>query len=107
MKRFIIFLLILLVLGGIYFDLSKGTLPKKEGQTTEGPTATSVKETSLPYQEVTVQAGYTVLSIVEHLHEGPVQATIQQIIFDFKELNPGTDPDDIQIGKTYMFPLYE
>lgn len=106
MKRLALILIILLVFTGIYFDLSKGSLPKKETQTKD-PTSEVLKETTIPFQEVTVQGGYTVLSIVEHLHEGPVPATIQQIIFDFKELNPETNPDDIQIGKTYLFPLYE
>lgn len=96
-KRILSLLLIMLIGVGIYFDLTIGSLPKKE---------IAEKQTTIPYQEVTVQAGFTVLSIVEHLHDGPVPATIQQIIADFKTLNPNIDPEEIQVGQTYLFPVY-
>ena len=60
---------------------------------------------TLSYQEVIVEPGYTVLSIVEHLHTGPISASIQEVIFDFQELNPGVSAEKIQIGQTYLFPL--
>ena len=58
------------------------------------------------HQEVVIEPGQTVLSIVEHLHDGPYPATIQDVIYDFKELNNGIEPEDIQIGKSYLFPIY-
>ena len=32
---------------------------------------------------------------------------MNQMIKDFKKLNNGTAPEDIQIGKTYKFPIYK
>lgn len=101
MKRIIVISTLILLVGlGIYFDLSVGTLPKQTKSEQNAETVT------IPYQEVTVQAGYTVLSIVEHLHKQQVPATIEQIIYDFEQLNPNVHPDDIQIGETYLFPIY-
>ncbi|WP_236035086.1 hypothetical protein [Alkalihalobacterium elongatum] len=112
-KHSIIFIIILFIVGySIYYDLSTGTLPKADKSSIEETTGdhysnvTIEEEEHFPAQEVVVQNGYTVLSIVEHLHEGPVPASIQQIVYDFQELNPGVTADNIQVGKTYLFPLY-
>ncbi len=108
MKRLMFILLLLLIIYATYYDLTTGTLPNAEQNPSPIQTSQSNKDYSepIPYQEVIVESGYTVLSIVEHLHEGPVPASIQQIIYDFKLLNPGIDADQIKIGKTYNFPLY-
>ncbi|MDE5413935.1 hypothetical protein [Alkalihalobacterium chitinilyticum] len=111
-KHSVIFIIVLFIICySIYYDLSTGTLPKAEEPTTNETSSENypnivVEEEPFPAQEVVVQNGYTVLSIVEHLHEGPVPASIQQIVYDFQELNPGVAADNIQVGKTYLFPLY-
>ncbi|WP_247747496.1 hypothetical protein [Alkalihalobacillus sp. BA299] len=104
-------LIVIIACYSLYYDLTTGTLPKvNDSSTTKAPQENQVniaiEEEALPAQEVVVENGYTVLSIVEHLHEGPVPASIQQIIYDFQELNPGVTADKIQVGKTYLFPLY-
>lgn len=102
MKKIVLIGMLILLVGlGIYFDLSTGTLPGQQVKSTKRE-----ETVDLPYEEVTVQAGYTVLSIVEHLHKQQLPTSIEQIIDDFKTLNPNIHPDDIQIGKTYRFPLY-
>ncbi|WP_100372428.1 hypothetical protein [Bacillus sp. FJAT-45037] len=121
MKRIGLGLLVLVILYSVYYDLTIGTLPNGLEATTQTepvkpttepppPAEESEEVTTMnePFVEVTIEPGFTVLSIVEHLHEGngPVPATIQEIIYDFKELNPGTEPESIQIGKTYKFPYY-
>ena len=119
MKRIGLLLIILVILYSTYYDLTIGTLPNGLKNTVQ---ANTEKETTLPleqqieepespnnneaFQEVVVEPGYTVLSIVEHLHEGPIPASIQEIIYDFEELNPGIKADSLQIGETYLFPLY-
>lgn len=118
MKRIAGIFIILLFLYSTYYDLTIGTLPSEISKASEPPDeqeliveSTEQKETiteeamTEPFQAVTVEPGNTVLSIVEHLHEGPYPATIQDIIYDFKELN-GIEPEEMQIGEEYLFPLY-
>lgn len=119
MKRIAGIFIMLIFLYSTYYDLTIGTLPSEISKASE-PTAeqkvivesTEEKEDTIteepvtdPFQAVTVEPGNTVLSIVEHLHEGPYPATIQDIIYDFKELN-GIEPEEMQIGEEYLFPLY-
>ncbi|WP_100406792.1 hypothetical protein [Bacillus solitudinis] len=120
MKRIGLFLIVLIILYSTYYDLTIGTLPNgltKQAQAINEET--EVKNQKLdnnidpntlvhndPYQEVVVEPGYTVLSIVEHLHQGPISPSIQEIMYDFEQLNPGTKADSLQIGKTYLFPIY-
>ncbi|ARK29366.1 hypothetical protein [Halalkalibacter krulwichiae] len=116
MKRIGTILIILVILYSTYYDLTIGTLPNGlteaaetniDEMTTESLSDESENLVQFePFQEVTIEPGQTVLSIVEHLHEGPISASIQEIVFDFQELNDGLKPEDIQIGKTYLFPVY-
>lgn len=109
MKRLFFLLVFFIILYSTYYDLTSGTLPKAASpETTDSVEVENDRQlTNMPFQEVIVDNGYTVLSIVEHLHDGPVPASIQQIIYDFKELNPNIEPEAIQVGKSYLFPLYK
>ncbi|WP_096201275.1 hypothetical protein [Bacillus sp. FJAT-45350] len=112
MKRLLVILIIFIIAYATYYDLSAGTLPKaveeNKQASDETPNENHDIQQTIPSEDVIVEPGYTVLSIVEHLHQGSVPVTIQQVIDDFKMLNPEIqNPDEIQIGKTYMFPLYE
>ncbi|MGO4887187.1 hypothetical protein ACJ2A9_05490 [Anaerobacillus sp. MEB173] len=107
MKRALLFFLFLLLSYSTYYDLTIGTLP------TKATTAMAVKlveeeinSKEESYKEVKIKPGDTVLSIVEHIHDGPIKASINQIIYDFQLLNPDTNPEEISIGKTYKFPIY-
>ncbi|ERN54796.1 hypothetical protein M3689_04610 [Alkalihalophilus marmarensis] len=120
MKRIGFGLIILIILYSVYYDLTIGTLPNgltaAPEETVDIEEAESVMTNEVseepvitePFVEVVVEPGYTVLSIVEHLHEGivPFPASIQEVIFDFKHLNQGIEPENIQIGETYKFPYY-
>lgn len=106
MKKLALFFVSFLILYGIYYDLTTGTLPSASASTN------SVQESDefhadKQVQGVVVERGHTVLSIVEQLHVGPVPASIQEIIYDFKRLNNDMNPEEIQPGKTYQFPLYQ
>jgi hypothetical protein len=108
MKKLFIPILLLISIYSVYYDLSMGTLPTKTmaaaqiNDSNPDPTVTN----SISSELITVEAGYTVLSIVEELHNEPVNASIQQIIVDFETLNPGTKANNIQIGKAYLIPTY-
>ncbi|MCT8139713.1 hypothetical protein H1D32_19560 [Anaerobacillus sp. CMMVII] len=109
MKKIVIPILLLISIYSIYYDLNIGTLPTKQVATAHAqeiePTQNSVTG-EIPAESIVVEPGYTVLSIVEELHNEPVNASIQQIIVDFETLNPGTTANKIQIGKAYLFPVY-
>ncbi|GAE24746.1 hypothetical protein JCM9140_698 [Halalkalibacter wakoensis JCM 9140] len=116
MKRIGVFFIILVILYSTYYDLTIGTLPnglsdvtspsQDEEMNDDNDLQEVMVEEFEPFQEITVEPGNTVLSIVEHLHEGPLSASIQQIVYDFQELNDGTKPEEIKIGETYLFPIY-
>ncbi len=131
MRKLLLTLIVLFITYVIYYDLSAGVLSKptsivllqnKESKQSEN-TSTKVikeekteqkqqmsvntgKEEELYYQEVKVAAGQTVLSIVEQIQGGSLPVSISQLITDFQVLNPKTEPEMIQIGKVYKFPVY-
>jgi len=104
MKRFVGLLITLIVVYSIYFDLSHGTLPKMEESK---PTiAKPISNEAAVYFEKEVKTGDTVLSIIEdHLNKS-VPVPISEVVSDFKKLNDGVAPQEIQPGKTYKFPNY-
>ncbi|WP_100398332.1 hypothetical protein [Bacillus sp. FJAT-44742] len=129
MRKLFGFLLIVIAIIAVYYDLTVGTLPtvvdepatpqaeatvheeeKNEEEQTEqeSPPPPPSPESSFNESavEVTVEPGQTVLSIVEQLHEGPVPASIQQVSHDFSRLNNDILPEEIQIDQTYWFPTY-
>ncbi|GAE30713.1 hypothetical protein [Halalkalibacter hemicellulosilyticus] len=117
MKRLLAFIFIFIFLYSTYYDLTIGTLPNglsqrdqleelsTETKNNEVPTKEVITSNDEPYEVIQVEHGQTVLSIVEHLHTGPIPATIQEIIFDFKQLN-GIEPEEMQVGHEYLFPIY-
>ncbi|MDQ0205574.1 hypothetical protein [Alkalicoccobacillus murimartini] len=116
MKRLFICIGLLILVAGIVADLKSGSLPDQsaikptqlnQSANQRQPIKEDQMMSTMSSQEVIVEPGHTVLSVVEHLHQGPVTASIQQIIDDFKALNHALEPDAIQIGKTYLFPIYE
>lgn len=102
MKRVVALIFAFLIGFAIYYDLTVGTLPGI--QASEGIAAQ--KEASLPYVEIQVHPGDTVLSIIERHGGIPENVAIEEIITDFSTLNDGLDPLNIQPGKIYKFPLY-
>lgn len=112
MKRLLAFIILFIFLYSTYYDLTIGTLPNGLSNLATEETLEEVEDdqevhtiTEEPFEIIRVQPGQTVLSVVEHLHTGPIPATIQEIIYDFKELN-GIEPEEMQIGHEYLFPLY-
>ncbi|WP_017755804.1 hypothetical protein [Calidifontibacillus oryziterrae] len=127
MRKLIGTLVFLFVLYVVYYDLSQGTLTNPTSVVLVGTNnsdqtevdepiqkelETSYKseprelEPELYFQEVKVTAGQTVLSVVEQMHNGPIPVSISQLVADFQLLNPNVEPEKIQIGKVYKFPVY-
>ena len=107
MKRIFLFLFALLTIYVIYIDLTVGTLPQDETQKTEETvvTMTNIKSSANSF-EAEVEPGETLISIVENHIEKPLPVSIDELIKDFQNLNPGLSPEKIQIGSTYEFPDY-
>jgi hypothetical protein len=102
-------LLVILIVYAIYIDLTVGTLPNTNKTNFEAePTSAVVKQVNrnMPVFEEKVKPGDTVISIVEHHINKPLPVSITDLIDDFRKLNPGENPEKIQIGVTYQFPDY-
>ena len=107
MKKLFGILFTILVIYVIYLDLTVGTLAPPTSQRVDSKPVSIVKhQTSMPSFEAKVKPGETVISIVEHRLEKPLPVAITDLIEDFKKLNPGHNPEKIQIGATYQFPDY-
>ncbi|MCA1054849.1 hypothetical protein LCM10_07595 [Rossellomorea aquimaris] len=121
MKRLFIFFGIIILLYSVYYDLNKGTLrllmdeasmvtaqPQPQSirkETVDSVPSSGHEDPSLPYIEIKIQPGDTVLSLVEDSLEGSLPVSIEQVVTDFEELN-SVPPGKIQIGKIYKIPDY-
>ncbi|HET7628448.1 MAG TPA: hypothetical protein VFK44_08670 [Bacillales bacterium] len=108
MKGFFTFCFCLLVAYTAYYDITYGTIPTSHnagGAETSTAARTENEEERIPATSWKVHPGETVLSISEKLN-GNAKASIEKIVSDFKKLNPGVNVHQLQIGKTYRFPVY-
>jgi hypothetical protein len=64
------------------------------------------KSTTIPYYEVKIKQGDTVISVIERYH-GTLPTSIEQIVEDFEILNANVKAESILLGKTYRFPDYK
>lgn len=109
MKRLIMIIAAAVILYAIYYDISYGTLPASSDSApvkTKDETKTKNKS-DLPYYEKKVSSGDTVLSIIEEQLNDSIPVPLSNVVSDFKKLNNGIAPTEIQVGKTYKFPKYE
>ncbi|MBD3107637.1 hypothetical protein IEO70_04595 [Bacillus sp. AGMB 02131] len=100
MKKIFALLLVGLIIYSVYFDLTTGTLPAASV-----PATAEEAKPELPYNEIEVKPGDTLLSIIER-EEGSLPKPIDKIILDFQKLNDGQSPHEMQIEKTYKIPDY-
>jgi hypothetical protein len=106
MKNLLLTLISFLILYSIYFDLSVGTLPLPSKGSVKVE-AVAKPKSSIPYFEVKVEPGDTLITIVEHQIKKPLPVSITRLIHDFENLNPDQSAEKIQIGKNYHFPDYQ
>jgi hypothetical protein len=114
MIRLSIAALICITIFSIYYDLSNGTIPidieQQAARVMTNPPLTEEPETesdsNATYIEVEVKAGDTVLTVAERIANKPIPVSITKLVEDFQVLNEGMEPEKIQVGKTYRFPLY-
>ncbi|HZG69952.1 MAG TPA: hypothetical protein VEY51_00315 [Chondromyces sp.] len=106
-KKTCSFLIIAVVITSIIFDLKVGTLPHAESKKMKEKEVTAVTTSSIPFEEITIKGGDTVLTVAEQLHPEGLPVSIDQVIDDFEKLNDGLSPEKILIGRTYKIPVYE
>ncbi|MBS4199678.1 hypothetical protein KHA93_08415 [Bacillus sp. FJAT-49732] len=108
MKKFAAFIATSILLYSVYYDLTIGVIPRSSAETAKlvDINPIPVEQEQEPFTNIEIKPGDTVISIMEELQQGPLPVPISQIVSDFEELNEGTKPEQIQIGKTYQFPLY-
>ncbi|WP_077327009.1 hypothetical protein [Virgibacillus siamensis] len=100
-----LYTLALLFTASLYKDLTVGT--PIHSDTLKQAEVVSDDVINSMAAHVRVMKGETVLSIVEDLNEESIQEiNINQILNDFKKLNPETKPLEIKAGSYYYFPLY-
>jgi len=111
MKRLGAAILGILTIYIIYVDLTAGSLSNsansiKAEETMETIAKTTITTTTIPAFNAEVEPGETLISIVENYLDKPIPVSIDQLISDFKSLNPKQAPEKLQIGKVYQFPDY-
>lgn len=107
MKRILGLIVLILLIYVIYYDLSKGTLSLVQAGNDEHEKAVvSVAEQEISYFEKRAGSGDTLLSVVEESLSSSIPVSIEMVIEDFKWLNDGLTPQEIQYGKIYKFPDY-
>src|SRR5699024_6379586 len=88
----------------IYKDITEGTLP---GQHSEEDQVEVTSNISTSIIKVKVKPGETVLSITERINNfSNKRIDIQQILTDFKQYNPNTNPNHLQVNEYYYFLQY-
>jgi LysM repeat protein len=107
MKKLFGVLFAALVIYIIYFDLTVGTLPTAATKQVDRNAVTVAKpKTEIPSFEAKVKPGETLISIVEHYLGKSLPVSINDLIEDFQQLNPGISAEKMKIGATYHFPDY-
>ncbi|SHF61430.1 hypothetical protein [Ornithinibacillus halophilus] len=104
MKRFLLFLFSILFLISVYKDLSTGIEINKE-ENFEVPSINE-ENPSFSVVKIKIMPGDTFISIMDNINEQNIQ-NFDQMIADFKSLNPNSDPYQLQVETFYYFPLYK
>jgi hypothetical protein len=100
-----VFMILLLIAGWTsYSDLTSGSLPADEADSSAVQTQQKRQKAAIPFRRITVSPGDTLLSVTEQISQQ--LPAIDTVVDDFSVLNPSVDPNHLQIGATYAFPYY-
>ncbi|WP_404453456.1 hypothetical protein [Oceanobacillus kapialis] len=96
-----LFILCIFLILSIYTDITKGSI-----QT--GPKHPANMETvHYTVQQIKVQQGDTVISIIEGINPSLKGWNVEDLLTDFKVINPSADPFKLHVDHYYYFPVYE
>ncbi|WP_090395802.1 hypothetical protein [Natribacillus halophilus] len=108
MKKWLWILAIATICFAVYYDFSRGTLPVVDSSQPAEESPTEIAQTNVERTvDVEIEAGQTLLSVMEQLHETGMGADMEMIKADFRLLNDNQPPEELQQGEVYTFPLYE
>lgn len=100
-KKSLIFAMIILLSASIYHDITSGSISaNKEND------KTSKSKFEADIVHIQVMPGQTVLSIVEKYNNSK-SLDVNQIVIDFKMLNPHAQPYSLESYQYYYFPVYK
>jgi len=107
MKRLLFCFITLWLVVSLYKDLTEGTSPFNDSKLNHvEQTYSKDLENKSSVQAVRVRPGDTILSITEQINDPLAGLDIKQIIIDFKNVNPRTDPYQLETDAVYYFNKY-
>lgn len=101
--RAVIFIIFCFLLWIIYQDLTRSPLLQGIPRMVDGPS--QLQTATYTSVRMQVQPGDTMLSLTEKIN-GNRTIDIEQLVKDFKTLNPEIDNTALSVGQYYNFPLY-
>lgn len=103
-KRFSLYIIMILLLISINNDLTIGTFVQKKEKINTN-LQQQIKQVNAIL--VRIQPGDTLLSKIEQINPDlPSNLDISKVIIDFRTLNPAADPHHLKADKSYLFPIY-
>jgi hypothetical protein len=101
-KKSIVFVMFILLLLSIYHDLQKGLIISEEAN------IIYVNKQKVTVVKVRAVAGDTILSLIETVNSDEMsRVNINEIISDFKQLNPQLKSNELIVDEYYYVPLYK
>lgn len=101
-KKVMLFIVIILLLLSIYHDLQKGIVIYDE------PKTTVINEQPMIVVKKRAKPGDTILSLIETVnHDTLEHLDVQQLISDFKNINPQLMSNDLEVDELYFVPVYK
>ena len=105
MKKFLLYVFIILLFISIYKDLAENNQHTESINTYHTP---DQRNADFAIMHIKVEPGDTVLSVVEEMnHHHIKKLDLNQIIADFQRINPTVDPYHLQPHVFYYFPAYK
>ncbi len=102
------YILIALFFMSIYKDLSVGTTLTPENNLKQPQAENIIKTENITAMKVKVHQGDTLLTVAEKINPQLTNnLNVDEIVEDFKALNPTADPVKLQPGEFYYFPIYK
>jgi len=106
LKRLFFYLIVILLIVGLHKDLTIGTSLFNNNKPGQIQQIYPNGQKNISAVAVRVEAGDTLLSITEQINQQTTELDIDQIIIDFKKLNPNIDPFDLEPNSMYYFRIY-
>ncbi|QDI89804.1 hypothetical protein EPH95_00280 [Salicibibacter halophilus] len=106
MKKWFWILAIATIIFAIYYDVTRGTLPVVDPSPETTNETMEITQTHFDHTvDVEIEAGQTLLTIVEQLHDEGMPMDMAAIKNDFQYLNDGQPPEQLHEGNVYTFPF--